>query len=673
MKLLNYIFLMILSVLVYSQGLTLDPLRKADAYYKQFSYAKAVEFYKMTLDNEAFEEGREGYIINQIALSYKNLNMPDSSEVWLKKTIEHVSDNDPINYYYLGESLMENGKYAEARYWFDEYEKLAPNDQRVQKKLSAIDNIGQFNDPLFDASIERAEFNSPGLDFSPAFYKSGIVFVSSRPQKGWVKSEFNWDESTFLDLYRTDSDSGFSASILDEGLNTPYHEGSLVFYNDDRSVVYTRNNYDGKRLGRDDKGVANLKIFFATWSEEEKKWVNEEPFKYNSDSYSNGAPAISNDGQVLIYSSDMEGGYGASDLYVCFRETDGWSKPKNLGPNINTKGRDGFAFLDEDRLFFASDGREGLGGLDIYTVPFDGNSIIGTPKNVGQPFNSSKDDFGLIIRNSEGYFTTNRNGDTGDDIYRILVKEPVYYLVRGEVFDQDTNVGLAKADVFFKNADGDFLYTRSKASGKYEISAPLGSSWSVFAGKFQYERIDSLSIELSEMDTIDLRRIYLRKEGSIDTDTIDLSGVYPVVDNREKPYDYTSHFIDMFDNGDTLKAEIVYFELDSYDVAQTYKSKLNRLANFLIEHVDIKVILSSHTDSRSTQNYNEKLSRKRSKEVADYLKWMGVDMDRMYSVAVGERELTNDCGDNTTCTEEEHQANRRTEIWLVKTAERFHY
>jgi outer membrane protein OmpA-like peptidoglycan-associated protein len=655
---IKILFLTLLAEPSFSQGLSLNPLRKADQLYHNFSYAKAISFYKKALQKERNIE----YITSQIAMAYRNLNNEDSSEVWFKKAI-NLSPDTPINFFYLGESLMANGKYEEAKIYFQKYQQFAPNDTRVKKRLEAIVNLEQFDKGFLDVEINSVNYNSPGLDFSPAFFKDKLIFVSSRLKNKWqVKKEFNWDHSLFLDYYIADFET---AEYYTGGLNTPYHEGPLVFYNNYQSVVYTRNNYDGKSLKKNEKGVTNLKLFFASWNEKERIWENEIPFEHNSDDYSNSAPAISNDGKILIFSSDRPGGYGESDLYISFKNDNGWSEPQNLGEIVNTQGRDGFPFLNGDQLFFASDGREGLGGLDIYLVDFNGKKTTGEVENIGKPFNSNKDDFGLILNDSIGYFTSNRIETNSDDIYFFQILKPKYVLVRGEVLDKDTEEGIIGSDVFFKNNQGEYLYTRTKENGKYQLLAPANSAWNISAGKYQYELIEPINVNINREDTVDVEKIYLKMITSY-RDTLNIPNATPIIDNRTPPYQTISLSIDDFGAGDTLMFDIVYYDLDKADLRDTSKLILDKVSGFMIEHVDVKLILSSHTDSRASDMYNKALSQRRSNEVAKYLIEKGVDPSRIEKRNYGESILTNNCADGVDCSEEQHQFNRRTEIIFVK-------
>lgn len=652
--------LFLFSFALSSQSITLNVLKKADAAFEQFSYFKALEYYKLALVSEK----NNSYITSQIALSYKNLNEPDSAEVWFKKAID-LGEKDPEFNFFLAEALLSNQKREEAKYWYQEYDKLVGDDKRSAKKLEAIENFDQFFAKKDQVQIKPISDNSRGLDFSPAFYKDGLLFVSSRPKSGWVTQEFNWDESSFLDLYYfTNADS--SATYLEDGLNTKYHEGPVVEYNNRKSIAYTRNNYDGRKLIKDQKGVTNLKLYFAEWDGENEKWKDEKPFQYNSDEYSVGSPAISQDGSVLIFSSNMPGGLGASDLYISHKSGEGWSTPENLGAQVNSKGRDGFPFLFDGLLYFSSEGREGLGGLDMYQIEFDGKRVEGEAENLGSPLNSNKDDFGLIRSGASGYFASNRNKATSDDIYRFYLNEPEMVLVYGDVYDIDSNTPLPLSDIFLEDESGELTYTRSGTLGKYQAYVPVNSSFVLSAGKYQYTLVDEIKVETA-MDSAVTERIYLRKIPTLQPDTITIPEVTLVVDNRITPYEETTAFVDSFAVGDTVRFDIVYYDLDKSFLRPESKETLDKVATFMIAHVDVKAVLASHTDSRSSISYNKRLSQQRSNTSEDYLIFMGADPLKIQKVNYGEEKLANNCADGTDCEEDAHQSNRRTEILLIKT------
>ncbi|MEP3389099.1 MAG: OmpA family protein [Reichenbachiella sp.] len=648
---------------LHGQTISSSVLKKADQEFEEFSYANAVTYYKLALKRGENKK----YITGQIALSFRNLNLPDSAEVWFKKAVA----DDPVPsefYFYLAECLLSNEKYSEAKYWYSEYTSLVGSSSRSLEKLTALENMGQFFTDIDQIKLDTVSQNSSGLDFSPAYFKDGLMFISSRPRSPWVNLEFNWDESNFLDYYYM-SQSDEPATFYEDGLNSKFHEGPLVFYNDDQSVIFTRNNLDNKKLRKDDKGVTNLKLFFAEWDESSGHWINEKPFIHNSESFSTSSPTINEDGTVLVFSSDRPGGFGASDLYISIKEPQGWSEPRNLGPDVNSEGRDGFPYLYDGQLYFSSDGHGGLGGLDLYRIRLNGVETSGKAVNLGVPFNSSKDDFGLIRQESNGYFSSNRVKGKRDDIYKFEYEKLSFGWVIGEVYDLNSNMPLDGSDVFFQDEDGAYKYTRTDKNGAFKIAIPMNTAWTITAGKNTFDLVESVSLLMPDRDSVYLQRVYLHQkiEPAQVADSVDIpTEVASIVDERIRPYDETSHFVDEFSEGDSVKFENVYFDLASYEIRENEKPSLNKLVNFMIEHVDVEIELSSHTDARSSAEYNKVLSQNRSKSVANYLIKMGGDPHRLKLSAYGESDLVNDCGNDVPCSEEQHQLNRRTSIYVVK-------
>lgn len=207
-------------------------------------------------------------------------------------------------------------------------------------------------------------------------------------------------------------------------LNTRYHEGPATFYNDGSRIIFTRNNFNEGRARQSEEGVNKLKLYTA--EQQNGTWANVTELPFNNDNYSVGHPALSKDDQFLIFASDMPGGLGGTDLYICQWIDGKWSVPINLGNKINTKRDELFPFIDESgNLYFASDGLAGMGGLDIFYANRLGTTIQSV-EHLAPPINSPQDDFGLITDagRQAGYFSTNRQGD--DDIYRFVRENSLY-------------------------------------------------------------------------------------------------------------------------------------------------------------------------------------------------------------------------------------------------------
>lgn len=276
-----------------------------------------------------------------------------------------------------------------------------------------------FAQPQF--SVEKLSFNTYEYDeFSPAYYKDGIVFCSDRKNDFLVSYSDTTDEAgKLIDLYFSspykDSKKWTTPSPLNNGLNSLFQEGPVSFYKNNANVAFTRNIYTSTKFGNFLKSGNYLGIFFAEFYN--GNWINITPFEYNSKEYSVMHPTLTEDGKTMYFASDMPGGFGGFDLYVSYFNNGKWSKPENLGANVNSDKSEAFPFIHSSgRLFFASKGWNSKGGFDIFfTQDFDGTWI--KPQSMKEPINSVYDDFGLIADEylQTGYFSSRRNNR--DDIY----------------------------------------------------------------------------------------------------------------------------------------------------------------------------------------------------------------------------------------------------------------
>jgi outer membrane protein OmpA-like peptidoglycan-associated protein/Tol biopolymer transport system component len=308
--------------------------------------------------------------------------------------------------------------------------------------------------------------NSDRIDFSPSFYKNGIVFVSSRKKWGEVDKSIN---ETFFDLYYSDLDGNMlptEPTDFSRTINSDLHEGPCAFNLNGDVMFFTRNNYQNGKQGTDASGKVGTKIYRARKGEYD--WEDIEELSFNSNEYSCQHPSLSSDGKRLYFSSNMPGGRGGYDLYFVEWTRNGWSAPVNLGPEINTKDNEAFPFThDSGFLFYSSDNKKSMGGLDIFMVDLNSE---GKWKSIalGTPFNSPMDDFGMLVsaEGEFGFFTSNRNTGNGkDDIYKFsfdggipFIKEKVENPSVILVFDVDSKSFIADADVrFFElKSDGGF-------------------------------------------------------------------------------------------------------------------------------------------------------------------------------------------------------------------------
>lgn len=281
----------------------------------------------------------------------------------------------------------------------------------------------------------EATINSDKLEYSPAFYEDGIVFISTKVSNKRFKMKDKRIDKNVMSIFRSQREENglllppkpFSINLL-----STVHEGPLTFDRTGETIYFTRNTTkDGRKIKAKD-GITKMSIYQA--ENVAGKWINITSLPFNNKEYNTVHPSISVEGDVLYFASNREGGAGGMDIWSVKKVGDEWSEPRNLGPSVNTESDEIFPFVHADgTLYFASNGHIGFGGLDLF---FSRPGVEwSTATNLGAPFNSENDDFGFIIDRDKknGYFSSSRSGGYGaDDIYSFYVSGNL-----DELFDED--------------------------------------------------------------------------------------------------------------------------------------------------------------------------------------------------------------------------------------------
>lgn len=415
-KLLIPIILFIgISVNVFSQDKSHREIR-GDKYYTIYSFEKAIDTY-----NNVKQLSLEGQ--RRLAESYYNIDHREKSEEVYSKMLSSSEVLLAEDYYNYAKVLRSNGKYYESEMWMNKFSELKPNDLRVKDYLT---NKNELNNLLSDHGnyiITTLKMNTDALDFGTNYFNEKIVFASTKESGKLISRKYNWTGKPYWDLYISEikDDQLKNIKRFDKKLNDKLHDGPASFSNNGTFMAITRNHYNDKSKDK----VVELQIHFCKLID--GKWSKPEPFFLNNEDYSVGQPCLTKDGNTMYFTSDMPGGYGKTDIYRISKDLNGgWGKPVNLGENINTEGDEMFPFIEETSniLFFSSNGRFGLGGLDIfvYSVNKFNNSRA---YNAGSPLNTRFDDFAAIVdfKQYKGYFSSNRSGGSGgDDLYALRFK-----------------------------------------------------------------------------------------------------------------------------------------------------------------------------------------------------------------------------------------------------------
>lgn len=619
--------------------------KKADSLFNKFAFVDAAKTYKKLIEKDY----NAAYATRQLADCYAYMRNPEKAVTFYKNAV--AQENTPIEYYY---------KYAQALRGIKDYKTSRIWLKKFKEAGGIIDKNKITRDPDFITAVFNAKhkyflkdvkFNSELSDFG-AFEKDGKVFFASSANKGVsTKHLYGWNEQPFLDVYVTEKNADTIIHHLSKvkgDINSVYHDGPIVITKDGKTMYFSRNNFNHKKLGKDRYGISNLKIYKASLIEGE--WSNIEELPFNNAEYSVGHPSLNNDETKLYFASDMPGGLGGSDIYYVDINTNGsYGKPQNAGSIINTKRNELFPFVNtENVLFFSSDGHLGLGLLDIFATVLDENEVLTDVVNLGVPVNSNKDDFSFFMNEDgiTGYIASNREGGLGDDDIYAYNRIPRLKL-EGTVTDSIRNIPVDETIVTLSDTDGNKIaYVETDENGEYNINIDRDTDYIVTATKEGYPEYNA-TVTTKDLDN------------TIKSVIADFE-ISKIAKKTEKSDDLQEIIID--DLGP------IYFNFDSAKIRKDDSEELSRIVDLMVnKYPEMIIRIESHTDSRGPAVYNNILSNKRANATYNYLIAQGVNSSRIIEYkGYGEQNLTNDCDGTKRCTEAQHQLNRRTNFIVIK-------
>lgn len=640
MKIKNLIYGLLMSFIAFQGYTQKAKVAAADKEYDRYAYVDAIATYERVaekgyVDKSMFEKLGNAY--------YFNAEL-EKAEKWYGKLFDMDQDQEPEYYYRYSQCLKSVGNYAKSDKMMTEFNRRSGNDLRAKLFESNKNYLEEIKANSGRYTIEDLDINSKFSDYGSSFLGKDLVFASARDTGGIGKKTFKWNNQSFTNLYKSEIKSDGSLTKperFSNRINSKFHESTPIFTKDGNTMYFTRNNFlDGKKKG-DSQKVTLLKIYKSTL--EKGGWGKVTELPFNSDQYSVAHPALSQDEKTLYFASDMPGSLGQSDLFKVQINNDGsYGTPENLGNKINTEGRETFPFISEsNELYYASDGHPGLGGLDIFVAQFEKDGSISESKNVGEPINGKTDDFALLINDKSrtGYFTTNRDGGKGfDDIYKFTETKKI--ICEQELSGIVTDLGDGKPlpmtqVILFDRNFKEIQKVISDEKGYYVFEVKCGETYHVRAMKVDYNTKEQSITIAKETGKTNLA-IALEKALCKITVGDDLAKCFGI--------------------------KMIYFDLDKSFIREQAAFELEKILDVMKQYPTMKIDVRSHTDSRQTHQYNEKLSDRRAKSTIAWLVNNGIDANRLTGKGYGETQLVNRCADNVECTEEEHQANRRSEF-----------
>jgi len=706
---------------VFSQS---NKTRKADLLYDRFKFQEAISVYKKLVRSN--HKDRK-YIYQKLGDAYNSTGRSEEAEKWYEKAVQYPSI-EPIYYYRYAMMLRENKAYQQSIVWMKKYKKKSGmSDTRLQEFFKELDIVKKVKKEGLQANLFGMQINSAYTEYGGTYYKDHKIVYTTNNINAAGKKMSSWDNMPFTDLKvaALNGDNYVKSTDLPGEINTNFHESSPCFNKDFTVMYFTRNNLKpGKKKKVLDYNLKLYRSFFADGT-----WGKPTEIHFNSNDYNCAHPCLSKDNKILYFVSDMPGTYGKSDIFKVDVNPD-WTlgEPENMGNKINTEGIETFPFVDaHDNLYFSSDGHAGLGGLDIFVAFYIKNQLI-MLKNLGLPYNSSKDDFAFTIKNTddEGFFSSNRLGGNGsDDIYRFTTKnkiKPLIYLI-GHTKTVSADI-IPNATVRLYENNKIVEESTSNENGMFTFLFDPDKHYSLEASKDTY---DTTKIDLKNavIKNATIRKDIILKK-SINMNllgcVVDMKTLQPIdntevsiynitENNRNVVYTnkkcYFSYHIpkeklnskasfeiefrkkgylpqrlivtkSLDNNGDywikpnketvkLIKLELkpIYFNLNKDNIRPDAAKELDKILALLQSYPDLKLSMESHTDSRSSNEYNMDLSERRAKSTMQYLIDHGIDTSRLQAKGFGETRLVNECSDGVKCSKAKHQMNRRTEFMVI--------
>ncbi len=626
--------------------------------YALGKYQNVINYYKKTLASNP-NDGRANYFV---AESYRLSNRLREAAPYYAKAGGRGIDKDSVAFFYA-QCLKADGNYDAAR---EQLEKvIAQTDgafkDRASEELAGLNYIENLSKSESFYKVKNMELiNTPNAEYAPVYLNSELYFSSSR-STGKI---YEATGTPYSDIYKAATRGAnvdaTTIAPLPEVINDPIrNEGCITFSPDGKIMIFGKGNTGGKK----DRDGYDVDLYLSrfrngVWSEPLPINVNtiirkDDP---NSVNFSwDSSPAFSLDGRTLYFASNRKGKdtHGGTDLYSAQMDSRGrFTRIRNLGREINTAGNEMFPYVAEDgKLYFASDGHPGFGGLDLFVMEREnGKNVI---KNLGQPMNSNGDDFGIyLFKPDRGFFTSNREGGKGDDdIYTFVNEDPdlkiINYYLQGITYYKDKEGQrqiLPNTRVTLLDGKGDLMQDYVTGND----------------GKFLFRIYDNENYDMiGESDGyITTRERYSTKGKGVDPKTLK-----DLVTNIT--FD-TLLVLERKAEGVKFVLENIYFGFDSTNITPTSAQELDKLVQLLADNPEIKIEMGSHTDSLGSFDYNIDLSKRRAESTVRYLINNGISPDRLTSKGYGETQpIARNTNPNGTDNPSGRSKNRRTEFKII--------
>jgi outer membrane protein OmpA-like peptidoglycan-associated protein/tetratricopeptide (TPR) repeat protein len=670
---------------------------RAKRYYERTYYSEAIPLYETAVN----ENVRTLEVIRNLADSYYFTNDMRNAQKYYQFLVKSFSKDLPAEYYFrLSQTLKSAGNINDANKVIRDYlntkeDKIAiANFERELKTLGNVIEIGE------RFKIKNLAINTPNSEFGAVKLGEKLVYSSTKKDPGVFDKVYKWNNESYLNLvtisYKNINKKDSIPTYFSKDVNTKLHESNAVFTLDGKTMYFTRNNTKNK-----DK-VSNLQIFKSELIN--GKWTNEKSLPFNSLDYSTEHPALSPDGKTLYFASDMPDSKGSFDIYSVEIIGNDYGTPKNLGDKVNTPRKEQFPFVSNDnKLYFSSNGHEGFGSLDVFVTDI---ATIQTANvlNVGLPVNSNFDDFAFNINSDtkEGFFASNRKGGKGgDDIYSLqetkpLIVEDCSQIISGIITDVDSKLPIENATLILHDINKKQISTQTTATdGSFKFDVECQKQYILEVSKSDYtsnsqtlrlqkerKKVNDASMTIRSLEKIrqeELIALENKKKADIESEKERLKIEQHEKKNKKekkegKPIDIVKKKDDIerivadennvkLDDKKRLVIDLnPVFDYSLWYIRRDTKPLLDKVYALMIKYPKMNLEVQTHTDSRGNAESNRSLSQKRAQSVKDYIVAKGIDAGRIKAIGYGESKPIVKCKNDNSCSEEEHELNRRCEF-----------
>ena len=639
-------------------------VKDGETAYQMKQYAVAIGLIKKELEAADKPEIKSSKYFLLGKCYEKLLDYPHALEWFSQAEKNNFGPEATLKKAYVYKNLM---KYEQAITAFESLKNITALMQEAKKQIDICKSLASVNANTTDIgfSVGKVWSDSYHSDYGAIQYDDDYLVITSDREESSGGKRYSWTGNKYSDLYLVDKESR-EVKRFDSVINTEANEGTPAFTKDYQTMIFTR------CLGTDQDKHDFCKLWLSRRND--GIWSDPVILPLCVPNVNYGQPCLIENDSVLVFSASMEGGKGGYDLWYAEWDGQTWSDPAPLPASINTAYDEFFPTADGDTLYFSSSRDDGFGGLDIYKTFLNADGSWSIPARLGSPYNSGADDFLLFIDRTapanrttlqQGYFTSSRGNEGRDELfeYRLFQKTEIETPVAEEEKPLNTNtqldiyLALKVVSPIYQNNDPNKAKT-----GK--TSVPFAQVYIKEGGLRKQFKADKNGLVLTNLTKDQLYEIVAGKDSFL-TSRIELSTQNIQTEAGETSVTINAEIeLDKIYRGKEIVLNNIYYEYDKWDITAEAKPSLDILVQILKSNPNIQIQLGSHTDCRGETDYNITLSQKRAQSAVDYLVNKGISIDRLSAIGYGESQLNVAC-ECESCTEAQHQANRRTTFKIL--------